>query len=202
MTPVRPKKALGQHFLVDRNVLGVIERLAGLDSDRRRARGRAGPRCPDDLPRRQGAARPRRRARSLARRRAPRGTRRPVERRRRLRRRDGPRHRPARPAADEARRQPPVQRRHAARRRVADRGRPHRVLVRDGAARGRRAVLRPAGDEGVRRRLRARAAPRARAPASIPCHGRCSVRRPTSTRRSSRSSGSRLPRMPGGCCAS
>ena len=30
MTRVRPKKALGQHFLVDRNVLGVIERLAGL----------------------------------------------------------------------------------------------------------------------------------------------------------------------------
>ena len=27
---VAPKKALGQHFLVDRNVLGVIERLAGL----------------------------------------------------------------------------------------------------------------------------------------------------------------------------
>ncbi len=33
MTPVRPKKSLGQHFLVDRNVLGVIERLAGLDTD-------------------------------------------------------------------------------------------------------------------------------------------------------------------------
>ena len=31
MTRVRPKKALGQHFLVDRNVLGVIDRLAGLD---------------------------------------------------------------------------------------------------------------------------------------------------------------------------
>ena len=30
MTRVAPKKALGQHFLVDRNVLGVIERLAGL----------------------------------------------------------------------------------------------------------------------------------------------------------------------------
>ncbi len=32
MTSVVPKKALGQHFLVDRNVLGVIERLAGLAS--------------------------------------------------------------------------------------------------------------------------------------------------------------------------
>ena len=30
---VRPKKQLGQHFLVDGNVLGVIERLAELDAD-------------------------------------------------------------------------------------------------------------------------------------------------------------------------
>jgi 16S rRNA (adenine1518-N6/adenine1519-N6)-dimethyltransferase len=29
---VRPKKALGQHFLVDENILGVIERLAELES--------------------------------------------------------------------------------------------------------------------------------------------------------------------------
>ena len=34
MSRVVPKKRLGQHFLVDRNVLGVIERLAGLaDTD-------------------------------------------------------------------------------------------------------------------------------------------------------------------------
>ena len=33
MSPVAPKKALGQHFLVDRNVLGVIERLARLTPD-------------------------------------------------------------------------------------------------------------------------------------------------------------------------
>jgi 16S rRNA (adenine1518-N6/adenine1519-N6)-dimethyltransferase len=33
VTPVTPKKALGQHFLVDRNVLGVIERLARLAPD-------------------------------------------------------------------------------------------------------------------------------------------------------------------------
>ena len=33
MTPVSPKKRLGQHFLVDRNVLGVIERLAALGAD-------------------------------------------------------------------------------------------------------------------------------------------------------------------------
>ncbi|HET6683888.1 MAG TPA: 16S rRNA (adenine(1518)-N(6)/adenine(1519)-N(6))-dimethyltransferase RsmA [Gaiella sp.] len=30
MSPVAPKKSLGQHFLVDRNILGVIERLAAL----------------------------------------------------------------------------------------------------------------------------------------------------------------------------
>ena len=33
MSRVRPKKALGQHFLADRNVLGVIERLAALGAD-------------------------------------------------------------------------------------------------------------------------------------------------------------------------
>ena len=33
MSPVTPKKRLGQHFLVDRNVLGVIGRLAGLEED-------------------------------------------------------------------------------------------------------------------------------------------------------------------------
>jgi 16S rRNA (adenine1518-N6/adenine1519-N6)-dimethyltransferase len=30
---VRPKKKLGQHFLVDENILGVIDRLAGLERD-------------------------------------------------------------------------------------------------------------------------------------------------------------------------
>ena len=30
---VRPKKQLGQHFLVDENILGVIERLAELGPD-------------------------------------------------------------------------------------------------------------------------------------------------------------------------
>ena len=33
MTRVAPKKSLGQHFLVDRNVLGVIERLAHPTAD-------------------------------------------------------------------------------------------------------------------------------------------------------------------------
>ena len=38
---VVPKKQLGQHFLVDENILGVIERLAELRTGRRRARDRA-----------------------------------------------------------------------------------------------------------------------------------------------------------------
>ena len=33
MTPVSPKKTLGQHFLADRNILDVIARLAGLADD-------------------------------------------------------------------------------------------------------------------------------------------------------------------------
>jgi 16S rRNA (adenine1518-N6/adenine1519-N6)-dimethyltransferase len=32
VSAVQPKKSLGQHFLVDRNVLGVVERLAALES--------------------------------------------------------------------------------------------------------------------------------------------------------------------------
>jgi len=33
MSPVTPKKALGQHFLADDNILRVIDRLAGLEDD-------------------------------------------------------------------------------------------------------------------------------------------------------------------------
>ena len=33
MSSVTPKRSLGQHFLADRNVLGVIERLAGLGAE-------------------------------------------------------------------------------------------------------------------------------------------------------------------------
>ena len=33
MSPVSPRKALGQHFLADRNLLDVIGRLAGLERD-------------------------------------------------------------------------------------------------------------------------------------------------------------------------
>ena len=52
---VEPKKALGQHFLVDENILGVIGRMSDLARDRRRARGRARARRPHALPRRPRA---------------------------------------------------------------------------------------------------------------------------------------------------
>ena len=65
--------------------------------------------------------------------------------------------------------------------------------MRDGAARGRRPVLRRARDEGVRRRVRARPARRRahRLPPGLA--RRCSGRGRTSTRRSSRSGGAPLP---------
>ena len=52
---VVPKKQLGQHFLVDENILGVIGRLAELAARRRRARDRPGPRRPHALPRRRAS---------------------------------------------------------------------------------------------------------------------------------------------------
>ncbi len=131
---------------------------------RRRPGGRAGPRRPDDLPRRPRAARPCRRDRSEARGAPAHGAGRAGQRDPRLRRRPRPRHLGARPAAAEARRQPAVQRRDSARRRDADRRPGARVLVRDGAAGGRRPVLRRARDEGVRGRIGA-------GPAARPSHG-------------------------------
>ena len=56
---LRPDRELGQHFLVDDNVLGVIERLAELRARRRRARGRRGRRHADRAPRRALRARAR-----------------------------------------------------------------------------------------------------------------------------------------------
>ena len=118
----------------------------------------------------------------------------PRERRRPLRRRARARPRRARPARGQARREPPVQRRDAARRREPRRPAGGRAVVRDGAARGRRPLLRRAEDEGVRRRLGARPARRASAPASTPSRARSSGRRRTSTPRSSPSGASTLPR--------
>ena len=74
-----------------------------------------------------------------------------------LGRRAPPRRRRARAAAAKARREPAVQHRHAGRRREP-RAAAARTLVRDGAAGGRRPVLRAAADEGVRLGLRARPA--------------------------------------------
>ena len=63
---VVPKKQLGQHFLVDENILGVIERLAELRAGRRRARDRPRARRAHGLPRGSGGARPRGRDRPRA----------------------------------------------------------------------------------------------------------------------------------------
>ena len=203
MRSVAPKKSLGQHFLVDRNILGVIARLAG--STRPTSRSRSGPGLGvlTSLPRRPRAARARRRARPVA--------------------RAGRCGRPSGTAGTStstwATRSPstsdaldPTPTKLVANlpynvatplvaetlTALAD----ARVVVRDGAARGRRPLLRRAGDEGVRRRLGARPAPRACAPASIPSRARSSGRRRTSTRRSSPSSGFPLPRTPSACAAS
>ena len=78
---VSPKRALGQHFLVDPNILRVIGRLAKLDEDGRRARDRTGPRRADDVPCRSGTACSRRRGRRVSRADAPRRARRALERR-------------------------------------------------------------------------------------------------------------------------
>ena len=189
-----PKKQLGQHFLADENILGVIGRLAEL--------------APDDVVLEIGpglgvltryladrvAPRSRRRARPLARA-APRGAaRRRANVELHFGRRARARPRRARARADEARREPPVQRRDARSSPRASTGLPgRRALVRDGAAGGRRSLLRRAVDEGVRRRLGADPARRRAGRASIRSSRPSSGRRRTSTRRSSLSAASPLP---------
>ena len=110
---------------------------------RRRARDRPRGGRPHALPRRARPPRPRGRDRPRRSSRRSPGSR--DERRPRLRRRA-----PARAPAgrDEARREPPVQRRDAADRREPRRPAERPALVRDGAAGGRRPVLRSAGNEG------------------------------------------------------
>ena len=66
--------------------------------------------------------------------------------------------------------------------------------MRDGAARGRRPVLRAPVDEGLRQRLRPHPTRVASGPASTRSRARCSGRGPTSSPRSSRSAGSRPAR--------
>ena len=155
---VAPKKSLGQHFLVDENILGVIGRLSELGSDdvvlevgpglgvlTRYLADRARvvhaieldrslePALRDALGERSNVEFIWGDALDSRRRQAAAGT-------------------------EQARGQPPVQRRHAARRRDAGAREVAGALVRHGAARGRRAVLRTATDEGVRCGVRARSA--------------------------------------------
>ena len=148
------KKHLGQHFLVDENILGVIGRLAGLaptTSCSRSAPASASSPA-TSLPGSRTCTPSSSTARSspslqgLAADDDPLGG------------RARPRPAVARAAADQARREPALQHRHAARRREPRPLADDRELVRDGAARGGRPILRRARDEGLRRGLGARAA--------------------------------------------
>ena len=120
---------------------------------RRGARDRAWARRADPVPRRTGRARARSRGRSQARA-AP--HRHPAHRRP-LGRCASPRRRCPRAAAAKAGCEPAVQHCDAGRRREP-RAAAVRPLVRDGAARGRRPILRTAADEGLRLRVGARPA--------------------------------------------
>ena len=112
MSGVAPKKALGQHFLVDPNVLGVIGRLAASRPTTSCSRwALAG--CPHDLSRRSRASRARDRGRPQPRAGARGGSGGTPARAACVRRRALDRSRSARAPADEARRQPPVQHRDA-----------------------------------------------------------------------------------------
>ncbi len=154
---VRPKKQLGQHFLADANILGVIGRLAELGEGDVALEIGPGLGVLTRYLAEHVGSRPRRRARPLARA-APRRSCIRAERRRPLGRRA--RTRPGRvPAgADEARCEPPLQRGDADRRREPGRPAEPRAVVRDGATRGGRPLLRRAVDEGVRCCLGARPA--------------------------------------------
>ena len=181
---VRPKKPLGQHFLVDENILGVIGRLAELAPDdvvleigpglgvlTRYLADRVAHVHAVELDR---SLEPHLAA--LAERPnvdAPLGRRAPARPRR------------ARAGADEARREPALQRRHADRRREPRRAAQRRALVRDGAARGRRPLLRRARRRRRTAPSRCSSSSRPSGPASIPSRERSSGRRRTSTRRSS-----------------
>ena len=98
------------------------------------------------------------------------------------------------PGADEARREPALQHRDAARRREPRRAARHRALVRDGAARGRRPLLRRSRRRRPTARSRCSSSSPPSARASIRSRAPSSGRRRTSTRRSSRSGASRCPR--------
>ena len=155
---VAPKRALGQHFLVDPNILRVIGRLAELDeSDVVLEIGPGLGVLTTFLADRVKHVHAVEIDRTLESRAAG-GARRSAERRSHLRRRVEARPVGVAAKGDEARLQPPVQRR---RRRGPRHSRTHAVhpaLVRDGAEGGRRAALRSPRVEGVRRSLGAGAA--------------------------------------------
>ena len=191
---VTPKKQLGQHFLADENILGVIGRLAELDRDDVVLEIGPGLGVLTRYLAERVAPRPRRRARPLARA-AARAT-------------------LAEPAnvdlhwgdaltLDLAALEPPPTKLVAnlpynvATPIVVESldGLPGaRALVRDGAARGRRPLLRRARRRRRTARSRCSSSSRRGAPASIPSRAPSSGRRRTSTRRSSRSGASRCRR--------
>ena len=188
---VRPKKKLGQHFLVDENILGVIGRLAELaPGDRVLEIGPGLGVLTAYLADRVAHVDAVELDRSLE---AP------------LRERLAPRtnvdlHFGDALALDlgalaraKARLEPAVQRRHARDRREPRRAADRRALVRDGAAGGRRPAVRLALDQGLRRRLGARPARGRANRASTRSRARSSGRGPTSTPRSSRSGASAFP---------
>ena len=139
---VRPKRDLGQNFLVDSNILGVIERAAELTPDDVVLEVGGGLGRPQRAPRAARARTSTWSRSTRARARAARRARRPSEHDAPRRRRDGARPRRAGPRADEGRRQPAL--RHRRRRdpphaRGAARRHP---LGRDGPEGGRRAPRR------------------------------------------------------------
>ena len=155
------KKELGQHFLVDENILGVDRPARRARPRRRRARGRAGPRrphrptSPNVSPTSTPSSSTARSSRTCARRSAAAKTSSSVfgdALRLDLAALDPP---PAKLVAN-------LPYNIATPLIVGEPRRPaeRRALVRDGAARGRRPLLRGALDEGLRRGLRARPAGR------------------------------------------
>ena len=148
-----PKKSLGQHFLADDNILGVISRLAelgpadivleigpGLGTLTRVLADKCAHVHAVEL---DGRLEPHLRVR-----------RRQGQRLAPLGRRLAARSRRTGATGDQARREPALQHRHPDRRGEPRRPSDDRALVRDGAARGRRSLLRRPLDEGIRRRLR------------------------------------------------
>ena len=152
---LRPDTDLGQHFLLDENLVDLAVRQAEVGPERRGARGGGGARSPDRRARARGPHRPRDRDGPPPGGRPPRRDRRGGGRPRPLGRRDEARPRRPRPRADRPRREPAVLHRDPAggREPLAPPGR--RAVVRHGAARGGGPLAGRPGVAAVRRALRA-----------------------------------------------